>query len=167
MPWQVYLGLGTWYEGRWVCGSYANSNRKNVRSRRRPLSNVIICFAVGGASSTRLYDLSNHPRPGARAHVTWSECVAPRAHLAGEEAGDCELTWRLCDQTTVGGGSGANFTMQVKLMVDPLLMCSSGPPTTSVMGSVKQRERESCRNDRKKLMQCGIWQEELLQHLQS
>lgn len=36
---------------------------------------------------------------------------------------------------TVGGGSGANLTMQVKLIVEPLLMCSSGPPTTSVTGS--------------------------------
>lgn len=76
----------------WVCGSYANNNRKNVRSQRRPLSNVIIYFTVGGAFPTRLYDLSNHPRPGARAHVTWSECVAPRAYLKGEEERDCELT---------------------------------------------------------------------------
>jgi len=40
---------------------------------------------------------------------------------------------------TVGGGSGANFTMQVKLMVDPRLMCSSGPPMMSVTGSARQK----------------------------
>lgn len=45
------------------------------------------------------------------------------------------LTCRLCDHITVGGGSGANLTMQVKLIVEPLLMCNSGPPIISVTGS--------------------------------
>jgi len=54
----------------------------------------------------------------------------------------CGLTSRLWDQMTVGGGSGANFTMQVRLMVDPRLMCSSGPPMMSVTGSERQRSKK-------------------------
>lgn len=70
---------------------------KNPRTpRRRPLSNVIIYFDVvageGGGLGGRdavLYDLSNHPRPDARAYVTWSECVCPlgRIRKSKEEEG--------------------------------------------------------------------------------
>lgn len=46
------------------------------------------------------------------------------------------FTSELCDQTICGGGSGANRTIQVKFIVEPLLMNKSGPPTISVIGSV-------------------------------
>lgn len=38
----------------------------------------------------------------------------------------------------MGGGSGAYLTIHVKFIVDPLFMCSSGPPIISVTGSVKK-----------------------------
>lgn len=52
------------------------------------------------------------------------------------------FTSELCDQTICGGGSGANRTMQVTLIVEPLLMNRSGPPCISVMGSVKNRKNK-------------------------
>lgn len=45
------------------------------------------------------------------------------------------ITCELCDHTIVGGGSGVNFTVHVKLIVDPILMNNSGLPIISVIGS--------------------------------
>lgn len=45
-----------------------------------------------------------------------------------------------------GGGSGANLTMHVRFIVDPLFINRSGPPTTSVIGSANwMRERDGKR----------------------
>lgn len=41
-----------------------------------------------------------------------------------------------------GGGSGANFTMHVKFIVEPLFMKRSGPPMISVIGSENEKERK-------------------------
>lgn len=35
-----------------------------------------------------------------------------------------------------GGGSGANLTIHVRFMVEPLFIKRSGPPIISVIGSV-------------------------------
>jgi len=40
----------------------------------------------------------------------------------------------------MGGGSGANLTKHVKLIVLPLLMNRSEPPRISVIGSVKKQK---------------------------
>lgn len=53
-----------------------------------------------------------------------------------------KLTCRLCDHVTVGGGSGANLTIQVRFIVEPLFMCSSGPPMISVTGSKKKTRHD-------------------------
>lgn len=53
------------------------------------------------------------------------------------------ITWALWDQTIVGGGSGVNFTVHVKLIVEPILMNNSGLPMISVIGSAENcRRRE-------------------------
>lgn len=41
----------------------------------------------------------------------------------------------LCDQTIVGGGSGENRTIHVRLIVEPRFMYKSDPPIISVIGS--------------------------------
>lgn len=43
------------------------------------------------------------------------------------------------DHVMDGGGSGACLTKQVRLMVDPKLMNSSGPPKISVSGSWQRK----------------------------
>uniref|UniRef100_A0A8D8JE03 (northern house mosquito) hypothetical protein n=2 Tax=Culex pipiens TaxID=7175 RepID=A0A8D8JE03_CULPI len=49
------------------------------------------------------------------------------------------MSSRLCFQTTAGGGSGAYLTVQVRFIVEPLLINKSGPPLISVTGSTTVR----------------------------
>ncbi len=42
---------------------------------------------------------------------------------------------------TSGGGFGLNLETQVRLMVEPLSTCMSGPPRTSVVGSENKQDR--------------------------
>lgn len=52
------------------------------------------------------------------------------------------LTSLLWDQMIAGGGSGAYRTIQVRFIVDPLLINRSAPPTISVTGSVEKETRK-------------------------
>lgn len=54
------------------------------------------------------------------------------------------ITWEFWDQTMLGGGSGAKCTTHVRLMVDPILINSSGLPRISVMGSEKKLSITFC-----------------------
>jgi len=49
------------------------------------------------------------------------------------------FTLSLWYQITSGGGLGLNLDTQVRLIVEPLSTCMSGPPRTSVTGSEKQK----------------------------
>lgn len=52
------------------------------------------------------------------------------------------LTSLLWLQSMAGGGSGANLTRHVKLIVLPLLMNRSEPPRISVIGSETRRNAD-------------------------
>lgn len=64
------------------------------------------------------------------------------------------LTSRLCFQTTAGGGSGAYLTVQVRFIVEPLLINKSGPPLISVTGSWRGRWPPPGGSDRR-----AVWQQ--------
>lgn len=49
----------------------------------------------------------------------------------------------LCDQTIVGGGSGENRTIHVRLIVEPRFMYKSDPPIISVIGSENENKRKN------------------------
>lgn len=95
----ILTGLLEARRGREYVGHMQIIIVKNLRTpRRRPLSNVIIYFDVvaGEGGCTIRYDLSNHPRPDARAYVTCSECVCAPLGVLGrakrKRKRDCKLT---------------------------------------------------------------------------
>lgn len=60
--------------------------------------------------------------------------------ISSDLSGSARLTSLLCVQYMANGDSGEFLTMQVRLIVDPVLMKISGPPTIVVNGSAMREK---------------------------